>query len=71
VSSEASFPTSSFSIPCPSFSGDSLQMHGALGMASEWTQLFGLKPEQKYLLVALAYEAGKPIPVLIAKAFVV
>jgi len=46
-------------------------MHGALGMASEWKQLFGLKPEQKYLIVALAYEAGKPIPVLIAKAFVV
>jgi len=31
---------------------------------------FNLKPEQKYLLVTLAYEAGKPIPVLIAQAFV-
>jgi hypothetical protein len=43
VSSEASFPISSFSAPCQSFSGDSLQMHGALCMVSEWKRRFGSK----------------------------
>ena len=32
------------------------------------TNLFGLTPEQKGLLVALARETGKPIPALLAEA---